>query len=88
MNLKEMAQREGLPASVDLEREDTPAGILIRAVEGERGAEVLITPSACKMYGEGPSLNAALSRLRQLSSDGGLPVRKEENWHHEELADF
>ncbi|MFC6616663.1 hypothetical protein [Deinococcus radiophilus] len=55
MNLTEMAQREGLPDSVTVEREDTEAGFLIRAVQGERGAEVLITPSACKMYGEGPA---------------------------------
>ncbi|MCY1701681.1 hypothetical protein [Deinococcus sp. SL84] len=88
MNLKEMAQREGLPAAVQVEREDTPAGILIRAVEGERGAEILITPSACKMYGEGPSLNAALSRLRGLLEGDGLPAREGQHWHHEELADF
>ncbi|GHF98634.1 hypothetical protein GCM10017783_08220 [Deinococcus piscis] len=88
MNLKEMAQREGLPASVTVEREETPSGILIRASQGERGAEILITPSACKMYGEGPSINVALDRLRQLISGEGLPVSEGGSWHREELADF
>ncbi|WP_261663288.1 hypothetical protein [Deinococcus sp. Marseille-Q6407] len=86
MNLKEMAQREGLPASVTVEREESEAGILIRAFQEQQGAEILITPSACKMYGEGPSITAALSRLRVLSEEG-FPEREHGHWHHEELAD-
>ncbi len=88
MNLQEMAQREGLPPSVTVEREDTPQGIVLRATEGERGAEILITLSACKMYGEGPSLNVALDRLRALLEGAGLPERGADGWVREELADF
>ena len=87
MNLREMAQREGLPASVHVEREDTAAGIVIRAYEKECGAEILITPSACKMYGEGPSVNVALDRLRQILEGDGLPERTADGWHREGLAD-
>lgn len=87
MNLQEMAQREGLPASVTVQREETPGGILIRAVNGERGAEILITPSACAMYGEGPSINVALGRLRQLTEEE-LPISENGAWRREELADF
>lgn len=88
MNLNEMAQREGLPASIRVQREDTEAGIVVRAVEGERGAEVLITPAACKMYGEGPSLNVALDRLKQRLEGEGFTEKVDGHWLREELADF
>lgn len=89
MNLKEMGLREGIPSNIFLEQESVGEGYtLLRATDGKRGAEVLITPSARQMYGEGPSLVAALSRLKKLV-DAGLPEQKADgSWHHEELADI
>ena len=98
MNLNEMAQREGIPANVTIKREDIAGDcILIRATQieqlhgqarSERGAEVLITQSARKMYGDGPSVVAALSRIKTLV-DAGLPLQQPNGkWHHEELADI
>ncbi|MFC4638614.1 hypothetical protein [Deinococcus hohokamensis] len=78
MNFDQQVAAAGFPEDVQVTREDRLDGLLFRALQGEpgrrqRGAELLLTPEAVRLYGEGPATAMVLTRLLA-EVDAGLPV--------------
>lgn len=65
----ELAQ---FPADVVVTHFSEGAGEVFRAERGGRGLELLLTPEAVKMYGEGPSISLVLTTLKR-ALDQELP---------------
>lgn len=62
------------PAGVQVSSQVSGPDLLLRAEQGSAGAELLLTAAAIKMYGEGPSVFMALSRLKHAAEQGLPPL--------------
>ena len=73
--LRHQIELAGLPSGVRV-TQVPGAGVVLRATHGEeRGLEIQLTDDAERMYGEGPAVATALTRLKQ-AAQAGLPARR------------
>ncbi|MFW8627341.1 hypothetical protein [Deinococcus sp. ME38] len=73
--LRHQIELAGLPSGVRV-TQVPGAGVVLRATHGEdRGLEIQLTDDAGRMYGEGPAVATALTRLKQ-AAQTGLPARR------------
>ncbi|MFC4426347.1 hypothetical protein [Deinococcus navajonensis] len=72
MNFEQQVAAAGFPEDVQVTRETLLDGHLFRAVQDQRGAELLLTEEAVRLYGLGPATAMVLTRLLA-EVDAGLP---------------
>ncbi|WP_291431331.1 hypothetical protein [Deinococcus sp.] len=77
--LRHQIELATLPAGVTV-TQVPGAGVVLRATHGQehgeqRGLEIQLTDDAGRMYGEGPAVATALTRLKQ-AAQAGLPARR------------
>lgn len=76
MDFQEQVRQAGFPAGTRVEVVDTLEGRVYRVTSGEgaSGLELLATPDALQMYGEGPVTALVLGRLRERAGEGLPPA--------------
>lgn len=72
--IEQQIELVGFPQQVQVSAVPDGAGYLLRVLQDGHGAELLVTPEAIKIYGEGPSVFTGLTRLKDVTEKGLPPL--------------
>ncbi|WP_291422970.1 hypothetical protein [Deinococcus sp.] len=74
-DIRHQIELAAFPAGVQVTHYAEGDSWVIRALQGRHGMEILLTEEAAKMYGEGPAVNLALTRLKHAAAQELPPMR-------------